>query len=222
MSNSAMSSHWQTGSSLRRMTSSTWTRSGSASAFATAAMRSASSAVSTPADGAQQAEADGPGRVGRAAVTTTVLDARYRRRYRTRPLVASGLGARAGRRQPPEPRHSSAVVVYELPPDLSPVALLTALGERLTLAPDRLAKVERTYLDTFDGLVRGAGLTLFWEDGRLVASDGDERELAGAACPQAPNALFAGDVPAGGLRNRLERTIEVRAAIPIARIRLRR
>src|SRR4051812_41475279 len=98
MSNRAMSSHWQTGTSLRRTTSSTRTRSGSASAFATAAIRSASSVVSTPIDGARHADADGLGRVGRAEVTTTILDARWSgdRTGPIRPYQALLLRAAAG------------------------------------------------------------------------------------------------------------------------------
>ncbi len=60
-SNSAISSHWHTASGLRRSTSRTFTRSGSDSALATVAMRSASSAESRAVVGAQQAAAGGAG-----------------------------------------------------------------------------------------------------------------------------------------------------------------
>jgi CHAD domain-containing protein len=112
--------------------------------------------------------------------------------------------------------------VYELPEDLAPGTLLTALEERFALESDGSADVDRTYLDTFDGLARGAGMTVWWEDGRLVAADGDGREIATAEWPQAPAALFAHDVPEGDLRDRLERAIDVRAATPIARVHVRR
>src|SRR4051812_27787416 len=71
--NSASNSHWHTGSGLRRRTSSTCTRSGSASAFATRAIRSASRLGSRPAAGAQQAAAAGPGEVGSDTLITTFV-----------------------------------------------------------------------------------------------------------------------------------------------------
>ena len=61
ISNSGSSSHWHSGSPWRRRTSRTWTRTGSDSAFATAAIRSASRPASSPVEGAQQSSATGPG-----------------------------------------------------------------------------------------------------------------------------------------------------------------
>src|SRR4051794_10659944 len=77
MSNKAISSHWQTGSSLRRTTSRIWTRIGSDSALATAAMRSVSNSRARPTGGAQQASAEGPaGTMGSSVVTSMSFDVR--------------------------------------------------------------------------------------------------------------------------------------------------
>src|SRR4051794_17262400 len=73
MSNSAISSHWHTGASERLRTSTMRTRSGSDSALATVAMRSASSPWSRPTAGAQHAAAEGPGTVGREEVISAIV-----------------------------------------------------------------------------------------------------------------------------------------------------
>ena len=74
MSNSAISSHWHTGSGLRRSTSRMRTRSGSESALATAATRSASSAGSSPTAGAQHCGGGGAwGSMGSKEVITMIV-----------------------------------------------------------------------------------------------------------------------------------------------------
>src|SRR5215218_7710486 len=70
---SAISSHWQTGSSERRSRSTIRIRSGSPSALARVARRSAGSAGSSPAEGAQHSAAVGPGMTGSAVITRSVV-----------------------------------------------------------------------------------------------------------------------------------------------------
>ena len=112
MPNSGMSSHWHTCASLRRSTSTIRTRTGSASAFATRAIRSASRAESIPADGAQQSDRGGTGRengkCGGGHINERFCDPlgtlACRSRHRGRPPAAGGARggseARGAKRRP--------------------------------------------------------------------------------------------------------------------------
>jgi CHAD domain-containing protein len=74
---------------------------------------------------------------------------------------------------------------------------------------------ERIYYDTYDGLLHSAGAELAYADGRLSCG---ERSVALAA---PPGRVFAFELPAGSLRDELEPLLDVRAALPIARVRSR-
>ena len=74
----ARRAHWQTGSGLRRSTSTMCTRTGSDSAFAVRARRSASSAGRSPARGGQQSAADGPGSTGSETLISTTVGVSHR------------------------------------------------------------------------------------------------------------------------------------------------
>src|SRR5512144_1831726 len=84
---------------------------------------------------------------------------------------------------------------YVVPGEMTPVGVLERLAEHFELEPDAAEAVERTYLDTFDGLARDGAATLRWEGGRLVLTDRDDRELASGDRPDAPAALKAADLP---------------------------
>jgi CHAD domain-containing protein len=78
---------------------------------------------------------------------------------------------------------------------------------------------ERIYYDTFDGLLRAAGLTLLHEDGRLALVEresGQVRATLPAGPPNRP--VFAGDLMAGALHEALEPITGVRALLPLARL----
>jgi CHAD domain-containing protein len=111
---------------------------------------------------------------------------------------------------------------YVLPDEFTPAALRDALESHLEFEADPADVVERAYFDTFDGLVREAGMSLRWEGGRLLLVNRDDRQLAALDWPRRPATMRAGDLPAGAMRDRLAPVIEVRAAALLVRVRVRR
>jgi CHAD domain-containing protein len=116
------------------------------------------------------------------------------------------------------PARAAELIVTEGP---SPAAVESALGGEFAVRFETPAMFERVYLDTFDGLLYGAGRTLRWERGRLQlverssARVTDEVELAQPSGP-----VMAAELPPGELREAVARVIDVRALIPTARVRL--
>lgn len=112
---------------------------------------------------------------------------------------------------------------FALPEGVDPPALVSFLGERFDVVAD--APVSRTYtvLDTADRRLRGAGLDLALEGGRGGPTL-QLRAQAGAAPVSARvrhrRRWLAGDLPAGPLRDRLAPVIEMRALLPLARVRV--
>jgi CHAD domain-containing protein len=111
---------------------------------------------------------------------------------------------------------------YVLPDDVTPEAVRESLQSHFDLEADSAEVVERAYFDTFDGLVREAGVSLLWEDGRLLLVNRDDLALAALDLRRRPAVVRAVDLPAGGMRDRLARVIEVRAATSLVRVRIRR
>src|SRR6478609_1896087 len=81
-------------------------------------------------------------------------------------------------------------------------ALLASLGERLALDAGRARTVDRVLLDSFDGRLRAAGLTLY-EPGAAARRAKVER---------APRYLVE-ELPPGPLRDRLAGVLEERALL---------
>ena len=104
---------------------------------------------------------------------------------------------------------------YALTPELDAATVLRRLGSRLELEAGAPAVRDRTVYDTFDGLLHAAGATLAHEAGELVLTGADGRVLAREAAATAPKAVRAADLPAAA------ELLDVRAAAPIARLRLR-
>jgi CHAD domain-containing protein len=106
-------------------------------------------------------------------------------------------------------------------------ATLRGAGDTLAAAlptqDGMTAEHERAYYDTFDGLLRAAGLSLLHADGRLslveLGSGKVRASLAIAAPPTKP--LFAAALAPGPLRDALSELIELRAALPLARVHTR-
>jgi CHAD domain-containing protein len=109
-----------------------------------------------------------------------------------------------------------------LPDGLSASAVADALAGEVPIVSHKAHTIERTFWDTFDGRVHGAGLALV-EAGRRLALTDAATYAEQAAGPQARGAqrLLAGDLPAGALRERLAPLIEMRAVAPVARVRSR-
>jgi CHAD domain-containing protein len=91
-----------------------------------------------------------------------------------------------------------------------------ALHGVLTLTDGVGHESDRAFFDTFDGLLRAAGLALFHERGRLVliaVETGEERAAATVELPATP--MTAADLGSGSLRDALAPVTEVRALLPL-------
>jgi CHAD domain-containing protein len=83
-------------------------------------------------------------------------------------------------------------------------------------------ETDRTFYDTFDGLVRDAGLAVIHEAGRLALVEQDSGlEKASLAAPKPSRPLLAVELEPGPLRDALAPIIDVRALLPVARVRSR-
>lgn len=111
---------------------------------------------------------------------------------------------------------------YTLDGDVSAADLRERLAVHLDLTAAAAASTDRTVLDTFDARVRAAGLVLVHHGGRLRLEDrATRRELAAAPASRPSGPLRVADLPAGPLRERLAGILDVRAATPVARTRVR-
>jgi len=110
---------------------------------------------------------------------------------------------------------------YLLPDGLRLGAAREALAAQTGLLEDGgRPRVERTFYDTFDGRLHAAGLALVQTDGRLSLMGIDAYgERASAPFGQAPERLFARDLPVGRLHDQLAPLLDARALTPIARTR---
>jgi CHAD domain-containing protein len=77
-----------------------------------------------------------------------------------------------------------------------------------------------TFYDTFDGRLHGDGLTLRHRDGALILSDRATGETLATAEAKADARIFDHTLPAP-LRERLADVIEMRALVPVAKVRTR-
>lgn len=109
------------------------------------------------------------------------------------------------------------------PGDMTPQALARALADHFDIQDGKSPReLERTYYDTFDALLREAGLTLWHDAGVLTLSDresGTERARLAVASPG--RRLFAADLEAGPLRDQLRAIVDVRALLAVARVHTR-
>lgn len=113
------------------------------------------------------------------------------------------------------------VAQFAVPDDVAP-QLPDRLGEHLLLETDGIRRIERVFMDTFDGRLSRRDLTLVWEAGVLRLEDAAGALLATADVRRVPAALCAADVPSGPLGERLQPLLGLRAALPIARVRIAR
>jgi CHAD domain-containing protein len=110
-----------------------------------------------------------------------------------------------------------------LPPDdWSLEAAGDALSRRLSVDDGAVGETDRTFYDTFDGLMYGAGLSVVHERGRLALVDresGEERVGAPARQPTQP--LLALGLHPGPLRDALLPIVDVRALLPLVHVHSR-
>ncbi len=113
--------------------------------------------------------------------------------------------------------------VEYLPPDVVPLAAAAdRLAQHLPLKNGTSAYSDRTYFDTFDGLLHGAGLLVVHEHGRLSVRDrATGAERAGAALPLPPAPLLPIEMTSGPLRDALVAVVELRALLPLAHVHVR-
>jgi CHAD domain-containing protein len=109
-----------------------------------------------------------------------------------------------------------------LPDGLAAAAMADALAAELPIVTQRAHALDRTFWDTFDGRLHAAGLVLVGSGGRLVLADATTAaEQAAGELGRGTTRLFATDLPAGPLRERLVGIVEMRALTPTARVRSR-
>jgi CHAD domain-containing protein len=110
-----------------------------------------------------------------------------------------------------------------LPPDaIGLEAAGAALAQHLRLRDRGVAEVERSFYDTFDGLLHGAGLSVVHESGvmsMVELASGIERATAGISPPLRP--VLAHELAPGPLREALLGVIQVRALLPVSKVRSR-
>ncbi|HTP23509.1 MAG TPA: CHAD domain-containing protein [Solirubrobacteraceae bacterium] len=94
-----------------------------------------------------------------------------------------------------------------------------ALAARLDIEDGVQCDRDRIYYDTFDWLVRDAGLTLMHADGTLsVASQDSGVVVASLPIPAPTKPLFARELPPGPLRDTLLPITEVRALLALTHL----
>jgi CHAD domain-containing protein len=97
-----------------------------------------------------------------------------------------------------------------------------ALAARLEIEDGVQCERDRTYYDTFDRLLRDAGLTLMHADGTLSAASQESGVVVASLPMVAPNKpLFARELPPGPLRDTLLPITEVRALLALAHLHSR-
>ena len=104
-------------------------------------------------------------------------------------------------------------------------AAAEALALRLDLQDGAAGREsDRTFYDTFDGLLHHAGLSSCYEDGELSLLERESGALrAHLPMPRPPTGpLIARELAPGALRDALLEIVDVRALLPLARVRSRR
>src|SRR4051812_40282759 len=96
------------------------------------------------------------------------------------------------------------------------------LKEHVALTAGRIRAGTSTFYDTFDGRLHGGGVTLRHSGGKLTLTDRATGEtLATADAPaRAEQRLFDHDL-ADGIASRIAGAIEMRALVPVAKVRTR-
>jgi CHAD domain-containing protein len=94
-----------------------------------------------------------------------------------------------------------------------------AIAARMQIEDGVTCERDRTYYDTFDGLLRGGGLTLMHADGTLALVSQDSGVLVASLPMRAPTKpLFARELPVGPLRDAVAPITDVRALLPLVHL----
>jgi CHAD domain-containing protein len=109
-----------------------------------------------------------------------------------------------------------------LPDEMTLRGAAEALAARLEVEDGVRCERDRIYYDTFDGLLRTAGLTSIHIDGTLSVASQDSGAVVAWLPMRAPTAtLFARDLPPGPLRDTLLPITDVRALLPLVHLHSR-
>lgn len=109
-----------------------------------------------------------------------------------------------------------------LPDGLTASGAADALAARIPIVTQRANVLERTFWDSFDGRLHGAGLALIDGAAGLTLVDATTYVPAARGKRLArARRLLLDDLPPGELRERLAPLLEMRAVTPIARVRSR-
>jgi len=109
-----------------------------------------------------------------------------------------------------------------LPGGLSASAAADTLAGHVAVVTQRAHRTDRTFWDTFDGRLHGAGLALVDTGSRFALTDAASyEEQAGADHARGLRRVLLADLPGGPLRERLAAVVEMRALTPVVRVRSR-
>jgi CHAD domain-containing protein len=105
---------------------------------------------------------------------------------------------------------------------LAASSVADTLAAEIPIVTSKAHTIERTFWDTFDGRVHGAGLALVEAGRRLALVDATTyAEVAADNLKRGAERLLVEDLPDGALREQLEPLIEMRALTPVVRVRSR-
>ena len=114
-----------------------------------------------------------------------------------------------------------------IPASVRPDAVLHVLEDKLAVVAGEPGAADRVLLDSFDGRLRAAGLTLERAVGRtgepwtLTLTEPGTNAESVTFTPERPDRLLATELPRGSLRDRVAPVLGERAALPTARVRSR-
>jgi CHAD domain-containing protein len=124
-------------------------------------------------------------------------------------------------------RQAAAPVALLMPPDIDDNALISALRRHLDVDVESSRSLDRVYLDTFDGRLHAAGLTVWRAVKPSNSAVGLTLEEPGGSArtvtarPTRRDRICADELAIGPVRDRVRAVIEARALVPQVRVRSR-
>jgi CHAD domain-containing protein len=104
----------------------------------------------------------------------------------------------------------------------APAEVADALAQHLRVQSGGSRETDRTYYDTFDALLREAGLAAAHADGELVMFDRDSGQVrARAKARRVDKPLFPSELESAQVREALAAVVQARALLPLVRVRAR-
>ncbi len=111
---------------------------------------------------------------------------------------------------------------FLLSADAAPGEVADAIAQRLPVDNGGSRETDRTYYDTFDALLREAGLAAAHEHGELILIDRDSGEVrAREKAARATKPIFPSELEPGQVRDALAAVVDARALLPLVRVKTR-